>query len=251
MSLPATLLVTAIVALLTAGLAAAQKRYPKARYWYILAIALVFLCLASSTLRDTYVHPDPLGWLLTVALAAFGVALTFVGTRGLYRPALRAHPVVGARALRRSFFLLGLGIGAAIPCAVWVVEAYVVGALGTILPVLRYQSSVIGVVLPVLIVCALAWPVFRDHRLDESLAELPAAARREVGLTVAGAIVAAAVVSVFAVRAWNRFWFVLPDPPYDLAIVYWLLRIVPITALILVAGAAACRWRRDTAADHA
>jgi hypothetical protein len=85
MSLTATILISAVAGLLAAILAAAHKRYPKTKYWYFLAIALVFICLALWTVLDALRYRDAFRWLLALACGGFGVGVAVVNIRRLCR----------------------------------------------------------------------------------------------------------------------------------------------------------------------
>src|SRR6476660_666834 len=129
MSVAATLAVSGIGAVLAVGLTAAYRRYPKTKYWYVLVIAVVFLCLGLSLGRDRFRHNDPIIWLLALMTVGFGVGVAGVGLRGLYRPAPCPTIARTPREVDRLLALVGIGVGAGIPWAIWVGDTYVVGLL--------------------------------------------------------------------------------------------------------------------------
>jgi hypothetical protein len=237
MTLSATILLTAITALLTAAMASLHRRYPKVRYWWFLGISIVFLCLASSSLREAVRGHQFLDWVLAPLCGAFGAAVTAVNLRGLYRPSPRASPRDGLSALRRPLMLLGLGVGAGIPWAIWLVDVYVARVLEIVARWPTIVGDLIDVVLGFVVAAGLSWPIVRDQRLDESVTALPRPDRRRAGLILAGSLVMAAAISLLVVRVSDRFWLGAHGPFFDSpTLIEWVTRVLIVAAVLLAAG---------------
>lgn len=246
----ASVIFMAACGLLAAVLSVVSKRFPELKYWYLLLIALIFLCLALASVRNSIGRRDPLGSVLALGSGGFGIALAVNGVRGLYRmpsrPAIRPAP----RELQRSAVVFGLWIGAGVPWAVWVAYRYVVELLDLMARGIGPLGDLVGESLAIVAVGGLALPYVRKTRLTESLAPLADAAFARLWLAAACGLFAADLISLMVVRTWDRFWFARPGPLWDgMLLAWWIPRVLGAGGVLLLAGLAMCRAVRGSAGD--
>jgi hypothetical protein len=237
--LTATIVLSAVTGLLAAIVAKAYARYPKTRYWYFLLIALIFVCLGLSLFRDGFEHRDVLGEVLALVCCAFGIGIATVCGRHLYRPAPRSRPYDSWAEVRRPLGILGLGAGAGIPWAVWLVDVYVVHTAGLLARTpLGMVGGVVDVGLASPLIAGLALPVIRDLRLRESLALLPLSSRRRCWQIGAGSLVLGAVVGLPLVVLWDGLWLGGQATILHPSIIWWWLpRLLAVACLLLLVAA--------------